>query len=587
MAGRIPQSFIDELLTRTDIVDVIDLRVQLKKAGREYKACCPFHGEKTPSFTVSQVKQFYHCFGCGAHGTAISFLMEHDHMGFVEAVEELAHMAGLEVPHEVVESSTAAAATRPLYDLLASVAEYYRQQLRSHPEAQRAVDYLRERGLTGEVAARFGIGFAPPGWDNLVSEFGRDKAGRQAVLETGLAIERNDGSGIYDRFRDRIQFPIHDRRGRTIGFGGRVLGDDTPKYLNSPESVVFHKGSELYGLFEARKAMRQLDRILVVEGYMDVVALAQFDINYAVATLGTATTPEHLERIFRVVPEVIFCFDGDRAGRAAAWRALENTLPVLRDGREARFLFLPEGEDPDTLVRKIGREAFEEQVASATHLSDFLFSHLSESLDLESIDGKARLVDLARPLLARLPDGIFHQLLLERLAEIAGTDPERLSGRLERPEKTTPPPAARRSAPRTGTDSPVRNAIALLLHQPALAREIEGITFREPATLPGVTLLRELLELLWRQPELNTGALLEHWRDREESPHLQKLAQWQPLIEDLDLAAEFRGHIDRIQQLLVESRIGALLEIEQERLLNQEEKQELKGLLQARMAGGG
>lgn len=584
MAGRIPQSFIDELLTRTDIVDVIDSRVQLKKAGREYKACCPFHNEKTPSFTVSQVKQFYHCFGCGAHGTSISFLMDYEHMGFVEAVEELAHMAGLEVPHEAIASSPAAAASRPLYDLLDTVADYYRQQLRSHPGAQRAVDYLRQRGLTGEVAARFGIGFAPPGWDNLATAFGKDKSGRKALLETGLAIERNDGSGIYDRFRDRIQFPIHDRRGRTVGFGGRVLGDDSPKYLNSPESAVFHKGSELYGLYEARKAMRQLDRILVVEGYMDVVALAQFDINYAVATLGTATTPEHLERIFRAVPEVIFCFDGDRAGRAAAWRALENTLPVLRDGREARFLFLPEGEDPDTLVRKIGREAFEERVAHATHLSDFLFDHLSESLDLDSIDGRARLVDLARPLLARLPNGIFHQLLLERLADIAGTDPARLSSRLDRPVAKAPPPAGT-AVPKAGTESPVRAAIAMLLHQPALAGEIRGVSFQEPVTLPGVPLLQELLELLWQQPGLNTGALLEHWRGRDEGRHLEKLAQWRPLVEDLDMAAEFRGHIDRIQQLLTEARIRALLDIERERLLNSDEKQELKSLLQARGAG--
>ncbi|MEN8107461.1 MAG: DNA primase [Pseudomonadota bacterium] len=580
MAGRIPQSFIDELLTRTDIVDIIDSRVQLKKAGREYKACCPFHNEKTPSFTVSQVKQFYHCFGCGEHGSAISFLMNYEHMDFVEAVEELAHMAGLEVPREATQDNTAAAVTRPLYDLLDATADYYRQQLRTHPQAQRAVDYLKQRGLTGEVAARFDIGFAPPGWDNLVNELGGDKAARKTLLETGLVVERNDGSGVYDRFRDRIQFPIHDRRGRTVGFGGRVLGDDTPKYLNSPETAVFHKGRELYGLYEARKAVRQLERILVVEGYMDVVALAQFDINYAVATLGTATTPEHLERIFRAVPEVIFCFDGDRAGRAAAWRALENTLPVLRDGREARFLFLPDGEDPDTLVRKIGRDAFEDRIAHAAHLSDFLFDHLSESLDLASIDGRARLVDLARPLLAKLPDGIFHQLLLERLAEIARTDPSRLAGRLEQPASKAATPAVKRPAP-GGSDSPVRNAIAMLLYQPGLAAEVAGLVFPEPDTLPGVSLLNELLALLQTRPDLNTGALLEHWRDRDESRHLEKLAQWSPLADELDLAAEFRGHIDRIQQLLREHRINVLLDTERARLLNNNEKQELKSLLQA------
>ena len=436
MSGRIPQAFIDELLTRTDIVDVIDARVPLKKAGREYKACCPFHNEKTPSFTVSQVKQFYHCFGCGAHGSAISFLMDYEHMEFVEAVEDLAHMAGLDVPREAAAGPATQSPTQPLYALLEEVSRYYRQQLRSHPQAARAIDYLKQRGLTGDIAARFDIGFAPPGWDNLARALGGDAASRAALLETGLLIERPDGGGVYDRFRDRIQFPIRDRRGRTIGFGGRVLGNDSPKYLNSPESSIFHKGRELYGLYEARKAVRHLERILVVEGYMDVVALAQFDINYAVATLGTSTTPDHLERLYRTVPEVVFCFDGDRAGRAAAWRALENALPVLTDGREARFLFLPEGEDPDTLVRKTGKDEFENLITHSVHLSDFLFDHLSSQVDTASIDGRARLVDLARPLLSRLPDSIFRQLMLERLAQIARTDSSHLADRLQKPAET-------------------------------------------------------------------------------------------------------------------------------------------------------
>jgi DNA primase len=407
MAGRIPQSFIDELLARIDIVEVIDTRVPLKKAGREYKACCPFHGEKTPSFTVSQVKQFYHCFGCGEHGTAITFLMDYEHMDFVEAIEDLAHRAGLEVPRETGGDSTHAPSTKPHYALLERISSYYQEQLRSHPQAGHAIEYLKQRGLTGEVAARFKIGFAPPGWENLANALNADSATQKLLLELGLTVQRDDGKGAYDRFRDRVQFPIHDRRGRTIGFGGRVLDDSTPKYMNSPESAVFHKGQELYGLYEARKTVRKLERILVVEGYMDVVALAQFDINYAAATLGTATTPEHLERLFRTVPEVVFCFDGDRAGREAAWRALENTLPVLTDGREARFLFLPEGEDPDSLVRKIGKDTFEQRIASATHLSDFFFERLSAQLDIDSIDGRARLVNLAKPLLARMPDGML------------------------------------------------------------------------------------------------------------------------------------------------------------------------------------
>jgi DNA primase len=586
MSGRIPHTFIDELLTRTDIVDVIDARVALKKAGREYKACCPFHSEKTPSFTVSQVKQFFHCFGCGAHGNAISFLMDYDHMDFIEAVEELAHMAGVEVPREVGSATAVQPPTQPLYALLDKASHYYRQQLRSHPQATRAVDYLKQRGLTGDIAARFEIGFAPPGWDNLARTLGTNAAARKALLETGLLIERPDGSGIYDRFRDRIQFPIRDRRGRTVGFGGRVLDDETPKYLNSPESPVFHKGQELYGLYEARKAVRRLERILVVEGYMDVLALAQFDIDYAVATLGTATTPDHLERLYRTVPEVVFCFDGDRAGRTAAWRALENALPVLTDGREARFLFLPEGDDPDTLVRKIGKEDFEQQIAQSTHLSDFLFDHLSTQVDTTSIDGRARLVELARPLLSRLPNGIFRQLMVERLAEIARTDSHHVANRIGKAPENHPGAATtspEQTPHATGSArSPVRQAIAMLLHQPELAQAIEMPVIPEPDAIPGVTLLLELLDLLQQQPGLKAGAIVEHWRGRAEARHLHKLAQWTPVADNLDLVAEFRGHLTQITHQATEQRIRELLHEGRHRSLNDTEKQELKSLLQAR-----
>ncbi len=581
MAGRIPQAFIDELLTRTDIVEVIDTRVQLKKAGREYKACCPFHNENTPSFTVSQVKQFYHCFGCGAHGSAISFLMEYEHMEFVEAVEELARRAGLEIPREAGTDSQPVPATRPHYALLAQAAEYYQAQLRSHAQAEQAVDYLRQRGLTGEIAARFNIGFAPPGWDNLTGAMATDSDTRRILLELGLLIERDSGSGVYDRFRDRIMFPIHDQRGRTIAFGGRVLGDGEPKYLNSPESVVFHKGRELYGLYEARKAVRQLERILVVEGYMDVVALAQFDINYAVATLGTATTHEHLERLFRTVPEVVFCFDGDRAGREAAWRALENTLPVLHDGREARFLFLPEGEDPDSQVRKTGTEAFEQDIASATHLSDFFFERLAAQVDMDSIDGRARLVDLARPLLAKLPKSVFRQLMVERLAELARTDAGRLAGHLDSPPPQTAPPARSGStrAATPGAKSRVRQAIELLLYQPALAGGVVRPPLLEQCDLPGVSLLIELLDLLQAQPGLTTGALLEHWRGRDEGRYLHKLAAWNPAVEDLELQADLQRCLNGIQRQHIENRIEILNEEQSRRPLSKAEKQEYGELL--------
>ena len=581
MVGRIPQSFIDEVLNRTDIVEVIDTRVPLKKAGREFKACCPFHDEKTPSFTVSQVKQFYHCFGCGANGTAISFLMDYEHMEFVEAIEELARRAGMEVPKEATGKQTQAPSTLPHYALLERVADYYQEQLRSHPQASQAIAYLKQRGLTGDVAARFNIGYAPPGWENLAAALNADNTVRKQLLELGLTVERDKGDGAYDRFRDRIQFPILDRRGRTIGFGGRVLDDSTPKYLNSSESPVFHKGQELYGLFEARRAVRKLERILVVEGYMDVVALAQFDINYAVATLGTATTHEHLERLFRTVPEVVFCFDGDRAGREAAWRALENTLPVLRDGREARFLFLPDGEDPDSLVRKIGKQALEQQIASATHLSEFFFERLSSRLDINSIDGRARLVTDAKPLLGKLPDSTFQQLMVEQLAALAQTTAEQIAGRLEIPLPETATTAAPQTRPvrQSAGKSPVRQALELLLYQPSLAAEIQQPDFLQQCDVAGVPLLVEVLDLLQQHPGLSTGAVLEHWREREESRFLSKLAHWNPPLDNLELVADLRGHLNEIQRQYIENRIDFLGAEQSQRQLSSAEKQEYGQLL--------
>ena len=581
MVGRIPQSFIDEVLNRTDIVEVIDTRVPLKKAGREFKACCPFHDEKTPSFTVSQVKQFYHCFGCGANGTAISFLMDYEHMEFLEAIEELARRAGMEVPKETTGKQTQAPSTLPHYALLERVADYYQEQLRSHPQASQAIAYLKQRGLTGDVAARFNIGYAPPGWENLAAALNADNTVRKQLLELGLTVERDKGDGAYDRFRDRIQFPILDRRGRTIGFGGRVLDDSTPKYLNSSESPVFHKGQELYGLFEARRAVRKLERILVVEGYMDVVALAQFDINYAVATLGTATTHEHLERLFRTVPEVVFCFDGDRAGREAAWRALENTLPVLRDGREARFLFLPDGEDPDSLVRKIGKQALEQQIASATHLSEFFFERLSSRLDINSIDGRARLVTDAKPLLGKLPDSTFQQLMVEQLAALAQTTAEQIAGRLEIPLPETATTAAPQTRPvrQSAGKSPVRQALGLLLYQPSLAAEIQQPDFLQQCDVAGVPLLVEVLDLLQQHPGLSTGAVLEHWREREESRFLSKLAHWNPPLDDLELVADLRGHLNEIQRQYIENRIDFLGAEQSQRQLSSAEKQEYGQLL--------
>ena len=559
MAGRIPQNFIDELLNRIDIVDVVGDRVPLKKAGREHQACCPFHNEKTPSFTVSPGKQFYHCFGCGAHGSAISFLMEYDHLEFPEAIEELARSAGIEVPREEGhQPRTVRDDTGDLYALSERVAEFYRRQLREHSLSSKAVDYLKERGLSGEIAARYGIGYAPPGWDLLSKFFNTDQQAIKNATQLGLLIPRDDG-GHYDRFRDRIMFPIRDRRGRTIGFGGRVFGDEKPKYMNSPESEIFHKGQELYGLFEARKQTQRLEKLLVVEGYMDVVALAQFDINNTVATLGTATTSEHLERIFRTVHEVVFCFDGDRAGKQAAWRALETVLPVLRDGREARFLFVPDGEDPDSLVRKEGSQAFMDRTVDSVPLSEFLYRELSSQVDTQSMDGRARMIELARPLLSKLPDGIFHDMMLEELATRSGLAADQLRRRLEREEK---PEIKKTSTPSPGghSRSPIRVCIRLLLEEPQLGQLVQGPAGIEDLDAPGIPLLMELLELLRDRPQINTGGILEHWRDRPDGKHLARLLS-QPLEASLnDINAEFEGLIRVLREQRTKQRTEFLQE---------------------------
>ena len=430
MAGLIPQGFIDDLLNRTDILDVVNARVQLKKSGKNYTACCPFHKEKTPSFSVSPDKQFYYCFGCGAGGNALGFVMDHDNLDFPQAVEELARAAGMEVPREESRrgSKPRQPTDSPLYPLLAAAADYYRQALRQHPARKSAVEYLKGRGLTGEIARDFGLGFAPPGWDNLLRHLASDTLQQRALLDAGLLVENAESGKRYDRFRDRVMFPIRDSRGRVIAFGGRVLGDDKPKYLNSPETPVFHKGQELYGLYEARKFNRNLDEVIVVEGYMDVIALAQQGLRNAVATLGTATSEEHIKRLFRLVPSILFCFDGDQAGRNAAWRALEAALPSLQDGRKARFLFLPEGEDPDTLIRAEGLDAFRARIAQhAQPLADYFFQQLSDEADPRSLEGKAHMVTLAAPLIEQVPGANLKALMRARLTEITGLSGDALN----------------------------------------------------------------------------------------------------------------------------------------------------------------
>jgi len=589
MAGRIPQAFIDELIARTDIVELIGGRVQLKKAGREWKACCPFHNEKTPSFWVSPDKQFYHCFGCGAHGTALGFLMEHDKLPFPDAVEELASRIGLEVPREGGDAPR----SRPgedLYELLASATQFYRDSLR---EAPRAKGYLEARGVTAESCVKFAVGYAPDSWDAVLKRFGGSPARERALLEAGLVVERSGKgeSGFYDRFRDRIMFPIRDARGRPIAFGGRVLDKGEPKYLNSPETALFHKGRELYGLYEARQALRKVERLLVVEGYVDVVRLAQSGIAWSVATLGTATTPEHLNRLFRVTSELVFCFDGDPAGRTAAWRALENALEHARDGRQLKFLFLPEGHDPDTLVGEEGAEAFEARVAEAVPISEFLVTQLVARTDLSSLDGRARLAELARPLLARVPPGVYHELLVERLAESVRMPAGRLAQLLRsRPpaarNAATPerPAAARRPARSAGRQPLLTQAILLLLHHPGAAQAVTAIPAWLAGDQKGFPVLRELLETARSEPTLTTAQLVERWRERPEGARLGELAGGESLVRDARAAGrELVSLLERIGlELGPGKRLDELIAASRDRKLSEEEQKEFQALLGAK-----
>jgi DNA primase len=586
MRGRIPDNFIDELLARVDIVDVIERRVPLKKAGREWTACCPFHNERTPSFYVSPAKQFFHCFGCGAHGSAVKFLMDYERLEFPDAVEELAQSVGLTVPREGGREAAPREDKSDLYALLDGAARWYENELPRSPEAQA---YCRKRGLDADTIARFRLGWAPAGYDGLIRALGGSDRRMQLLTEAGMVATGERGHR-YDRFRERLMFPILDRRGRVIAFGGRIIqkpGDgspapepavqdarkDGPKYLNSPETPLFHKGRELFALWQVKQANSSLARIVVVEGYMDVIALHQAGLPIAVATLGTATTPEHTEVLFRAAPDVVFCFDGDRAGRAAAWKALEAALPRLRDGRQAYFLFLPEGEDPDTLVRQEGKEGFEKRLKEATPLSDYFFGELARDVDTASLDGRARLAERARPLIARLPDGAFRDLMADELEKRTGA-------RANVPAE----PAARRAVQRPVAvqRSLVRSAIALLLAQPGLADLVEPPYGFLRLDKPGVGLLAELLDLCRARPGINPATLVEHFAERPEYPSLQKLMAAMVVGEPDTQRAEFLDALARMEEQATALRREALTAKHREGTLSSAEKAELRQLLAAR-----
>ena len=592
MAGRIPQTFIDEVVGRSDIVEIISARLPLKKAGREYKACCPFHNEKSPSFWVSPDKQFYHCFGCGAHGTVIGFLMQYEKMEFLDAVADLAQRAGLELPREAQGPRDPGGVD--LHSIMARIARFFEQNLADQP---RPKDYVAARGIDAKTAAKFALGYAPDSWDALLNRFGATEEERRHIFQLGLIIERDTrggerAAGFYDRFRDRLMFPIRDSRGRVIGFGGRVIDEGEPKYLNSPETPLFHKGRELYGLYEARAARADFNRLMIVEGYMDVVRLHQAGITYAVATLGTATTQEHLNKIFRSTSEVVFCFDGDRAGRPAAWRALENSLALARDGRELKFMFLPEGHDPDTLVAQEGPEAFEKRLNGALPLSEYLIQQLMLQVDLEHVDGRAKLKALAAPLFARMPEGIYREILADRLASqvgmpaaalkksFAADGPKRTPADAERPE----PGAHRRGRISIGRGNLLTQAITLVLHHPGAARAIRDPELLDSVQKPGAAVLKELLEQAAAVASPSTAMLLERWRDRAEHARLSELAMQDPLVAAPEAAAqELQMAVEKLLQAYGPGRrMDELLRKAEDMGLNYDEKAELSLLLQTK-----
>jgi DNA primase len=519
MAGKIPQPFIDQVLNQTDIVDLISSYIDLKSKGKEFSACCPFHGEKTPSFTVSPEKQFYHCFGCGAHGTAISFLMEHEGLQFVEAIEVLASRLGLDVLYE--QGAPQKNSHQILFDALSAASKYYQKTLRTD---KTAVEYLKSRGISGEIAADFEIGFAPKGFDNIKSHL-EENFSQEDLVSTGL-LSKKAPAKVYDRFRNRIMFPIKDTRGRVIAFGGRAIDDSMPKYINSPETELFHKGSTLYGLYEARKAMGKIKQLIIVEGYMDVVALAQHGVKNSIATLGTATTSQNIQNLLRFCSQLVFCFDGDRAGYAAAWKALEQILPEYKDGIEIRFAFMPQGEDPDSLIRSSGKNSFQQYIQNASPLSEFFFAKICKEIDTSTSEGKDKLASIAKPLLNKLPKIVFRDLMYKELNERIGTTISNHNPAIRNSEvdiKTS------RSNNRSLKYTKTRLAVALILREPALmehALPIEDLRHLEAD--PGIGLLIELLEIISEDLNISSGALIERFHARDEYAILQKLIMWDP-----------------------------------------------------------
>ena len=577
MAGKIPRNFIDDLLARTDIVDLIDSKVGLKKAGKDYQACCPFHNEKSPSFTVSQDKQFYHCFGCGVNGNAISFVMEYEKLEFVDAIEELASLLNLEVPREQGSGSAperTAEQKRSDYDLMLHTARFYQHQLKHHSNSAAVIEYVKGRGLSGEIVKKFMIGYAPSEWDGLCLQLGRNKEQKEQLVELKLASEKTPGRQ-FDFFRDRLMFPIRDKRGRVVAFGGRVMqADQGPKYLNSPETRIFHKGFELYGLYEAKQAHKKLDHVLIVEGYMDVVALAEQGIEYAVAALGTATTSEHMHTLFRTTDKVICCYDGDRAGRDAAWRALENALPYLNDGKALNFVFLPDGEDPDSLVQAEGKDKFEQRLNAADDFTKVLFNKLSLEIDLTLDSGKAKLLSAALPLIEKIPSEFYQENILEQLGRLIGRTREQLNNRLKTPKQ-------QHSIERKFKITPMRQAIGILIQHPQMAKSVPYLPDLAQMNIAGIGLLLRLQHQALQKEDVTTAQLLEFFRGTDDYDPLTKLATWQHQINEERLETVFQNTFKFIEDQCLNYRLETLLIKDKTQGLNSDERLECHLLMTA------
>ncbi|MEE9451292.1 MAG: DNA primase [Gammaproteobacteria bacterium] len=578
----IPREFINELLARTDIVNLIDshLPTALVKKGNNYMSVCPFHDEKTPSFSVSAHKQFYYCFGCGAKGNAISFLLEHERLTFPEAVSKLASQAGLTMPQQS-QGKPAFDSHRQtdLHHIMDQVNQYYQQQLRRHPHAKQAQNYLLQRGLSINIIKQYQLGYAPPGWNNLL-QHPKLKKYKNDLTASGVLVKKENGN-VYDRYRNRITFPIHDHRGRIIGFGGRVIDNkESPKYLNSPETALFHKRKELYGLHLALQADRNLNSAILVEGYMDVIMLAQYGINNAIATLGTTTSQEHLKLLSRYCKHIIFCFDGDNAGQKAAWHALENALPILTDDLQIQFMFLPQGEDPDSMIRKIGKDAFTAKINSAPKLPEFMYTQLTRQVNLSTMDGKSKLVKLSTPLLNKISAPTLHHLMTMQLSKLVHIDIENLKHLLKQSGEAIPS-----QRPQNHKRLPTLYlTIALLLQNPHLAQH--AIKNKELIMLDGKggRILLKLLDILERAPQLTTGALVEVWRDQAEFVRLSQLASWQHHVPLAGIEAEFSGAITRLIELSQAGKINRLIYQADTQGLTAEERQSLQQLIKEKQA---